>query len=157
MLHDAGGGGAHVSPEHAEEEEEGNNHHHHYKNKKKKWSSKFAAGFYPFIPFIYSLSGYSTNKCVNIFSFSVLSWKHCQPAVCSVFRCVCVCVRAEGHALLMGVNCTEASGCRLLLHLFKRKRLKINQKGSWERKVSENQVIGLISVSPRPRLKLSCG
>lgn len=67
-----------------------------------------------------------------------------------------VCVRAEGHALLMGVNCTEASGCRLLLHLFKRKRLKINQKGSWERKQSEHPVIGLMSVRPRPCFKLSC-
>lgn len=53
----------------------------------------------------------------------------------------------------MGVNCTEASGCRLLLHLFKRKRLKINQKGSWERKQSEHPVIGLMSVRPRPCFK----
>lgn len=81
-----------VSPEHAEEGEEGSNHHHHhyYKNNKKKWSSKFATGLYPFVTFIYSLSGYSANKCVNIFSVSGSRWKHRQPAVGSIFRCACV-------------------------------------------------------------------
>lgn len=146
-----------VSPEHAEEEEEEeeknhhrHHHHHHYKNNKKKWSSKFAAGLYPFVTLIYSLSGHSTNKCVNFFFSRGGNTVSLQCVPSSGAR---VCVRAGGHALLMGVNCTVASGCRLLLHLFKCKSLKINQKGSWERKESENPVIGL--VSPRP-LKLSC-